>query len=170
MRACCMPARHMPTTAPRMHCGTTPHEAPRSSAASHLREATAPSANVVSCAEGIAPITNCACSLQRRRLVVPSLHCLLGVLILLLARLLEVCGLVLLVVMRACCMPARHVPTTAPRMHCGTTPHEAPRSSAASHLREATAPSANVVSCAEGIAPIINCACSLQRRRLVVPH
>merc|ERR1719422_10771 len=123
MPACCMPARHMPTAAPRMHGGTTPHEAPRSSTASHLCEAIAPCANVVSCAEGIAPIINSACSLQRGGLVVPSLHCLLGVVILLLTGLFEVCGLVLLVVMPACCMPARHVPTAAPRMHGGTTPH-----------------------------------------------
>merc|ERR1719491_2152784 len=164
-----MPTRHVPTAAPRMHCGATSHEAPRGAAASRLCEATAPCANVVSCAEGIAPIINSACGLQRRGLVVPSLHCLLGVLVLLLARLLEVCSLVLLVVMPACCMSTRHVPTAAPRMHRGATSHEAPRGAAASRLCEATAPCANVVSCAEGIAPIINSACGLQRRGLVVP-
>merc|ERR1719384_2802931 len=140
-----MPARHVPSAAPRMHCGTAPHEAPRSSAASHPCEATAPSANMVRCAEGVAPIINSTSCLQRRGLVVPSLHCLLWVLILLLARLLEVSSLVLLVVMPACCMPTRHVPTATPRMHCGTAPHKAPRSSAASHPCEATTPSANVV-------------------------
>merc|ERR1740121_3603316 len=113
----------------------------RSPAASHLRETTAPRAHMVTRAEGIAPIINGACGLQgRRRLVLPSTQGILWVLLLLLAGFLEVCGLVLLVVMPASRMPARHMPTAAPRVHCGATPHEAPRSPAASHLGETTAP------------------------------
>merc|ERR1740121_845275 len=162
-----MPASPMPTATPRVHCGATPHEAPRSSAAPHLREAAAPRANVVARAEGIAPIIDSTCSLQTQGLAVPSLHRLLRVLLLVLAGLLEVCGLVLLIKMPAscapaACMPTSPMPTATPRVHCGATPHEAPRSSAAPHLRETTAPGANMVTRAEGIAPIINSTCRLQ--------
>merc|ERR1740121_2671412 len=157
----------MPAAAPRVQCGATPHEAPRRSAAPHLREAAAPRANVVTRAEGIAPIVDSTCSLQTCGLVVPALHGLLRVLLLVLAGLLEVCGLVLLIIMPAscvpaACMPASPMPAAAPRVQCGATPHEAPRRSAAPHLREAAAPRANVVTRAEGIAPIINSTCSLQ--------
>merc|ERR1719203_2504083 len=80
--------------------------APRSPAASHLCEATAPCANMVSRAERIAPIIDGACSLQRRGLIVPSLHCLLGVLLLLLAGLLEVLRSILTAGLGAACHSA----------------------------------------------------------------